>query len=131
MGRLLLIFILVPLVELALLVRLGMFIGFWPTIALVLVTGVVGAALARHEGLRVWLDIQRDLAEGRMPVSHLLDGLMILIGGVLLLTPGVLTDLMGILLLAPPTRRLFKRWLRRKLERMRTTGQVSFFTLIR
>lgn len=130
-AKLLLLFIGIPLVELALLVRLGTVIGFWPTIGLVVATGIVGAALARGQGLRVWIRIQEELRDGRMPMGRLLDGLLILIGGVVLLTPGLLTDLFGFALLIPWTRAAFKRMLRRKLERMRRTGQVSFTTLIR
>ncbi|MEJ2215433.1 MAG: membrane protein FxsA [Gemmatimonadota bacterium] len=129
--RLFLLFVGLPLVELALLVQIGRWLGLLPTLALVLVTGTVGAALARRQGFRVWLDIQHELREGRMPVASMLDGLMILIGGVLLLTPGLLTDLAGLSLLLPMTRRYYKIRLRRRLERMMQSGQVTMFTLIR
>lgn len=130
-ARLLFLFIAVPLIELALLVRLGTLIGFWPTIGIVIVTGVLGAALARAQGLRVWIGIQDDLRQGRMPVRGLMDGLLVLVGGVVLLTPGVLTDLAGIALLLPPTRALARRALRRKLDRMRRDGHAEFTMLIR
>jgi UPF0716 protein FxsA len=129
--RLFLLFVGLPLVELGLLVEIGRWLGLLPTLALVLTTGAVGAALARRQGVRVWLDIQRELREGRMPVGGMLDGFMILIGGVLLLTPGLLTDLMGLSLLLPATRRFYKDRLRRRLERMMQSGQVTMFTLIR
>ncbi len=129
--RLFLLFVGLPLVELGLLVELGRWIGLLPTLALVLTTGALGAGLARRQGFRVWLDIQHELRDGRMPVGGMLDGFMILIGGVLLLTPGLITDLLGLSLLLPATRRFYKDRLRRRLERMMQTGQVTMFTLIR
>lgn len=131
LARLLLLFIVVPLIELALLVRLGTLIGFWPTIAIVVATGAIGAALARRQGLKVWTGIRDELRQGRMPMRGLVDGLLVLVGGVLLLTPGVLTDLTGIALLLPWTRAFARRLLRRKLERMRDSGQIHFTMLIR
>lgn len=124
-GRLLLLFIGIPLLELAILVWLGSHIGFWPTMAIVLVTGILGALLARLEGLRVVLQIRAELLGGRMPVGQLLDGLMVLIGGVVLLTPGLLTDLLGFSLLIPWTRSKFKRFVRRRFERMRQARQIN------
>ncbi|MEJ2678347.1 MAG: membrane protein FxsA [Gemmatimonadota bacterium] len=129
--RLFLLFVGLPLVELGLLVEMGRWIGLLPTLALVFTTGAVGAALARHEGFHVWIDIQHELQQGRMPVANMLDGFMILIGGVLLLTPGLITDLLGLSLLLPVTRRFYKNRLRRRLERMMQSGQVTMFTLIR
>lgn len=130
-ARLLVLFVAVPLVEMALLVRLGTWIGFWPTVGLVLATGAAGAALARQQGMRVIRRIQAEMAVGQMPAAHLLDGLLILIGGVLLLTPGVLTDLTGLLLLAPFSRKRLKAALRGRLERMIRSGRVNITTIVR
>lgn len=130
-SRLLVLFIIVPLIELALLIELGGIVGVWPTIALVLGTGAVGAALARSQGARVLREIRAELAMGRMPAARMLDGLMILIGGILLLTPGVLSDLLGIALLFPPSRVAFKQILRIRLERMIRTGRASFTVVVR
>lgn len=105
MLRLLLLFTTVPLVELALLLWIGARIGVLPTVALILVTGVVGASLARLQGLATWRRFQAALAAGRLPGSELLEGLLILVAGALLLTPGILTDAAGFLLLVPPARR--------------------------
>lgn len=105
MLRLLLLFTTVPLVELALLLWIGARIGVGPTIALILVTGVAGASLARLQGLATWRRFQAALAAGRLPGAELLEGLLILVAGALLLTPGVLTDAVGFLLLVPPARR--------------------------
>ncbi len=131
LGRLFLFFVAVPLIELAILVQLGTVIGVWPTIGLVLVTGGLGAWLARTQGAHILGEIQADLSAGRMPAGHMLDGLMILIGGVALLAPGLLGDVFGVVLLLPPTRAWFKRVLRRRMERMIQTGQVNFTMMIR
>jgi UPF0716 protein FxsA len=103
--RLILFFILVPIAELALLIQLGRWIGLWPTLGLIVVTGILGAALASREGLRAWHGFQLDLSEGRIPGRPILDGLSIFAGGALLLTPGLMTDLLGFTLLWRPTRR--------------------------
>jgi UPF0716 protein FxsA len=129
-GRLLLLFVLVPLLELAILVRLGGWLGFWPTMALVIVTGAAGAALARHQGTQVVRRIRTELQWGRVPAAHLLDGLLVLVGGLLLLTPGLLTDLVGLSLLVPMSRRGLKGVVTRKLERMVRKG-TPFTVIVR
>jgi UPF0716 protein FxsA len=109
--NLLILFTVVPLIELALLIKLGEVIHFWPTIGLILLTGVIGAALARYEGLRTVRQIQDELNQGRMPGKQLVDALMILVAGALLVTPGILTDGVGFSLLLPPVRALLRKWL--------------------
>ena len=106
--RLLFLFTLVPLIELFLLVKLGDVIGFWPTVALVVATGTMGAILTRQEGLRVLRQAQTDFQQGRVPTERLLDGLLILIAGAVLLTPGLITDALGFFLLVPPGRRMIR-----------------------
>ena len=108
-GWLLLLFVSLPLIELALLLRVSQAIELGPTIALVLVTGVLGAALARREGFRTWMRVQADLAAGRMPTSEIVDALLILVAGVVLVTPGLITDAIGFALLIPPVRNALKR----------------------
>lgn len=117
MLRLLLLFIGLPALELALLIEIGRRIGTLETLALIVVTGVVGAALARRQGLRVWSEFQTRVARGEMPADSLVDGLLILIASALLVTPGVLTDGFGFLCLVPAFRNLVKRELVRRLER--------------
>jgi UPF0716 protein FxsA len=129
--RLLALFILVPLVDLAILIRVGQMIGLWPTIALVVATGTAGAFLARSQGTRVLRGIRTEMSVGQVPSSRLLDGLLVLVGGVLLLTPGLLTDLVGFLLLLPPSRERLKRGLRRRAERMILSGATSFLVVRR
>ena len=126
LGRLIFIFVAVPLLELAILLQIGQWIGLLPTVALVVTTGVAGAALARQQGIRAFLAVQREMASGRLPGRSLLDGLAILVGGALLLTPGVLTDVIGFGLLVPVSRRWLQRLARRGLERRIREGSVEF-----
>lgn len=114
--RLLLLFTIVPLVELTLLIWLAQKTTIGWTLGLVVATGVLGAALARHEGLRCWRRVGEEMDAGRLPGDALLDGLMILLAGALLVTPGVLTDLVGFALLVPMFRRILKRRLKSRLQ---------------
>jgi UPF0716 protein FxsA len=115
--RLFFLFIVVPLVELALLLQLAKWTSVGFTLVLVLITGAVGIALARAQGFRTYWQIQRELAEGRMPTKSLLDAAMILVAGAVLLTPGILTDLFGLSLLLPFMRKFYRAWLVRWFKR--------------
>ena len=126
LSRLIFLFVAIPLVELAILLQVAQLVGPLPTVALVVATGIAGAALARHQGLRALVAVQREMASGRLPGRSLLDGLSILVGGAFLLTPGILTDLAGFSLLAPPSRRWIQQALQRRLERRMTQGTVEF-----
>ena len=125
LGRLALLFVIVPIVELMLLIQLGQIVGLAPTLLLVVATGVTGAWLARAEGMRAFFRFQRELASGRLPGQALLDGLSMLVGGAFLLTPGVLTDVFGFSLLFPVTRRWIQRRVRASLERRIRDGRVQ------
>jgi len=114
--RLLLLFTVVPLIELFLLVKLGTVIGIAPTILIVIFTGVLGAWLARWQGLGVLRRVSEDLAAGRLPADALIDGLLILIAGAVLLTPGLLTDALGFVLLVPQGRTVVRRAVAARLE---------------
>lgn len=118
------LFVLVPLIELALLIRVGQWIGLGPTLAIVVTTGILGAWLARREGIRALTAVQVELAGGKLPGQSLMDGAAVLMGGALLLTPGILTDLTGFLLLVPTTRGLVFRWVRGRMERGIRTGNL-------
>jgi UPF0716 protein FxsA len=122
--RLFLLFTLVPIAELAILIRLGGLFGFWPTLALVLGTGAAGAWLARREGLRSWLAVQGELATGRIPTTELVHSLVILVAGIVLITPGILTDIAGIALLFRPVRSRLIRSLRSRFERQIEQGSI-------
>ena len=117
MGRLLLLFVALPAIELTLLIEIGTRFGTLHTLALIVITGVVGASLARGQGLQLVRQIQREVAEGRLPAGSLLDGVMILIAGALLITPGILTDSFGFLCLVPAFRNAAKRMLLKRLEK--------------
>jgi len=130
-ARLLILFTVVPLVELALLIKLGNVIGLWPTIFIVIATGVLGAALARSQGTQVVSAIRAEVAEGRPPTESLINGLLVLVGGVVLLTPGLLTDLLGFSLLIPFTRDWFKKKLQSRLKKYAERSSGSATIIIR
>jgi UPF0716 protein FxsA len=125
MGRLLLLFIVLPAVELALLIEIGRRIGTLETIGLIVVTGVVGAAMARSQGLRVVSRLREEISAGQMPADSLLDGVMILMASALLVTPGVLTDAFGFLCLVPGFRSLLKRSIVRRIQRAIEDGRLQ------
>lgn len=130
-ARLIILFTVVPLVELALLIKLGNVIGLWPTIFIVIGTGVLGAALARSQGTQVISAIRAEVAEGRPPTEGLINGLLVLVGGVVLLTPGLLTDLLGFSLLIPSTRNWFKKKLQSRLRKYAERSSGSATIIIR
>lgn len=115
-GYLILLFTIVPITEIALLMRVGRYIGIGYTIGIVILTGIVGAYLAKLEGLMTLRRIQEEMNHGKMPADRLFDGFLILCSGILLLTPGFITDLIGFMGLFPFTRNLFKQWLKRKIR---------------
>lgn len=122
MLRLFLLIVLLPLAELWLLIEIGRAVGSGPTILLVLGTGLLGAVLVRSQGFYILSQIRADLGQGIIPGEKLFDGLCVLAGGLFLLTPGLITDLGGLLLLIPYTRRWFKALLRRFLRRLINQG---------
>ena len=119
-----LIFVVTPLVELAILIYLGTLIGALNTILIVVITGLLGAFLARRQGLATLSRIRNSVEQGVLPSGDLFQAVLILIGGLLLLTPGLITDLVGFALLIPLTRNVVTRWFRnfiqRKIERKET-----------
>ena len=123
--KLLLLFIVVPLIELALLLWLAEFKGWQLTLGLVIVTGIVGSVLARTQGWRTWRRIQQELSQGQMPGASLIDAAMIFVAGALLLTPGVLTDLFGFSLLLPGCRRFYRRRILAYFKSRFTVQQVG------
>jgi UPF0716 protein FxsA len=127
-GRLFLLFTVVPLVELYLLIAIGRALGPGPTIALVLLTGAVGAWFARLEGARVVRRWQEAMARQQLPKDGVIDGFLIFIGGVMLITPGILTDIAGLSMVMPPTRRVIARAVRRWFEGQIATGRVQVYT---
>lgn len=105
------LFVAVPLIEIALFIQIGGLIGLWPTLAVVLLSAVVGTSLMRSQGAKAWTEVQRSFSEMRDPTRPMAHGLMIVIAGMLLLTPGFFTDTIGLLLLIPPVRDAVMGWL--------------------
>jgi UPF0716 protein FxsA len=124
MIYLLTLFVGLPLVELALLIKLGTVIGTVKTILVVVATGVLGAALARSQGFLILSRIQEELEEGRLPAEELVNGACVLAGGLLLLTPGLITDTAGFALLFPPAREMIKAWARRYIQAKLDRGEI-------
>ncbi len=122
------LFTLVPLVELYLLIRLGTYVGAVDTIAIVIGTGVAGGLLAKSQGLAVLDRMRAELNQGRLPAESLFDGLLILIAGAMLVTPGLLTDGLGLLLLIPWSRQGIKSWLKRKMQEKISEGEIHIST---
>ena len=128
LGYLILLFTLIPLIELAILIKIGQHMGVAYTIGIVLLTGVAGAYLAKMQGLITLRRIQEDINQGIMPADKLFDGVLILCSGILLLTPGLLTDIIGFMGLIPLTRNLLKRWIKAKVEDIISRGKVITVT---
>jgi len=114
--KLFLAFTMIPIIELYLLIKIGSAFGALTSISLVIITGFLGAFLARIQGLQTLFRIQESLREGKVPSGELLDALLIGVAGIVLLTPGFLTDTVGFILLVPIGREKIKSWLRRKFE---------------
>lgn len=113
MALLVVLFIAVPILELYVIIQVGQAIGVAPTLALLLADAVLGSLLVRHQGLSAWRRFNEAFAQRRFPGREIADGVLIVIGGTLLLTPGFVTDIFGLLLLIPPTRAIARRLLRR------------------
>lgn len=126
MLKLLLLFTVIPLVELALLIKLGSHIGVLDTILLIIFTGAAGAILVRAAGIQCLFTVRQQLQSGMFPADELCNGLLILIAGTLLITPGLLTDIAGFALLVPPVRSVIKTRLRAYLEKKTTTTHVVY-----
>ncbi len=123
--RLILLFTIIPLLELSLLLRIGNWLGAGPTLGLVLGTGFVGAWLARREGLRAWSAVQEQLARGQVPGRELLDAVLVLLAGVVLITPGILTDAVGFTLMTGPGRNWVANRIRKRLETSIDAAQIG------
>ncbi len=113
-------FIAVPFIELVILFEIANIIGSLETLLLILITGIVGGMLAKREGINAWIRFQREVRSGSVPAGRIFDGFLILIGGALLLTPGLITDAIGFSLLIPPSRKTIKKllakYIRKKIE---------------
>ncbi len=131
MLRLFFILTMIPFVELYLLVKFTERFDFGTTVLMIIGTGLLGAYLSKQQGAHAMMEIRRQMSQGQMPTEALFDGMMIFVAGILLVTPGVLTDLLGILLLVPPIRRIVRMILVAEFKRhtvmhVRTTFSSSF-----
>jgi UPF0716 protein FxsA len=116
---LLVLFVAVPIIEIAAILQVGSWLGFWPTVLLLVLDSIIGAVLLRSQGRAAWQRFNAAVARGRPPARETLDGVLVVFGGALLLTPGFVTDAVGILFLLPPTRAVVRRLLvRRFAQRM-------------
>lgn len=122
---LIVLFIGLPILELGILIKLHGIVGFAPTVLLVLLTGIAGAALVRRQGIAILFSIQREMAAGNLPAPQMIDGIMVLLAGALLITPGLITDTVGFALLIPTVRTLLRGWLRKKLEAKIRGGYIQ------
>lgn len=122
--RLFILFSVVPVIEIWLLIQVGKVIGGLPTVALLLAISATGALLARHQGIRAFITFRNEIRAHRVPTAPLIDGALIFVGAVLLVTPGFFTDFLGLFFLIPATRNLIKKYLRRRLERVFFRGTI-------
>jgi UPF0716 protein FxsA len=123
------IFILVPIAELYVIIKVGEAIGLLPTLALLIADALLGSMLLRQQGRAAWVRFNRALAENRLPHKEVFDGVLIIVGGALLLTPGFITDIFGLILLIPPTRALVRAAASRTVGRRMARGGVTFWTM--
>jgi UPF0716 protein FxsA len=119
-----LLIIIIPAAEIGFLLLSGQIIGVWPTVLLIIFTGVLGSYLAKKQGMATFYQLQRQMQTGQLPGEALLDGVCILIGGTLLLTPGFFSDILGFLLLFPATRIFFKKILNRWIQNRIRKGNM-------
>ncbi|MCD6385671.1 FxsA family protein [Candidatus Sumerlaeota bacterium] len=125
--KLILLFTLVPLIELALLIKLAQWTSLTTTLLLVIATGILGGILAKYEGIAVWRRLWLNLQQGIMPTDELIEGLLIFIAGALLITPGMLTDLTGFLILIPLTRTMLRNWIKQKIQRAINQNRINIY----
>jgi UPF0716 protein FxsA len=114
--KLFLAFTLIPVLEIYLLIKIGYLLGAFNTVIVVIVTALLGASLARHEGIRTMIRVRESVNRGELPAEEMLDAVLIFIAGIVLLTPGFITDLAGIAILIPNARSWLKRSMRRKFD---------------
>lgn len=123
---LLFIFIIVPIIEIAIFVWTGGFIGVWGVISLILLTGILGTIIVRYEGMQTMRRVQNTLQKGEVPTDEMLTGLLIIIGSILLITPGFFTDIVGFLIVFPLTRRPFILLLKKIIRNMIDKGTIIY-----
>lgn len=126
MGKIVLLLIITPIIDLYILIKASQTMGFWTTILLIILTGIAGFFLAKSEGKIILSKIKRELSQGSIPGEDILNGFCILIGGILLLTPGILTDIIGITMVLPGTRNLYLEYIRKRFTNIIKRGDRTF-----
>jgi UPF0716 protein FxsA len=129
MVFLVLLFIVLPIAEIYVIIKVGEAIGVIPTLVLLIADAVLGSMLWRHQGRAAWIRFNRALAENRLPHKEVFDGVLIIFGGALLVTPGFLTDILGLILLIPPTRAIVRAFASRSVRRRMARGDVTFWSI--
>jgi len=124
LNQLLIIFIILPILELTVLLRLDNAIGLFQTIILIFLTGIIGAWLVRQQGINILFRIKKEINNGNIPAKEMIDGVMLLIAGAVLITPGLITDTFGFLLLIPYTRNFIRKWIRNRIEKYVNSGYI-------
>lgn len=124
--KLFLAFALIPVAEIYVIIKVGNMLGAMNTVVLIILTAFLGATLARIQGLQTMMKVRQNLQQGIMPAQEMMDALLIFIAGLVLLTPGFITDIAGLLLLFPPTRYHFKTYLLKKLNQWLEQGTVTY-----
>jgi UPF0716 protein FxsA len=125
MFKLFILFLTVPVIEIYLLIKMGGLIGAIPTVLLLLGISFSGAWLVRHQGFGILRRIQSELAQGRIPAAEVMDGALVLVGGILLMTPGFFTDVLGLFFLVPASRTVIKQFIGLWLQRRMSTGVIT------
>lgn len=130
--RLILIISIFPIVELAVLIKLAQTINWVNTILIVIITGLLGALIAKHQGLSVLQKIQSELSQGNLPTDNIIDGFLVFIGGVFLIAPGLITDIIGLFIIIPYTRHIIRYFLKRKFKKkLNITNSTNFNIIIK
>jgi len=127
--KFLLVFVGISLLELVVILRVGQLVGVWYTVLLIILTALLGVLLAKYQGFLAIRQLQNSLACGQMPGEAILDGILILIGGVLLFLPGFITDMFGFLFLLPPSKKLLREYIKKLLRYYLATGQMRVINI--
>ena len=119
-----LLFLVLPVAELYVIVQVAGQIGFWNTLGIMILVAVLGSWLIRHEGMKTWMRFNQQIADGQIPTREIADGVCLILAGALMVTPGFLTDVVGLLLIFPPTRALLRGFIVRRAQRRHAEGRV-------
>jgi len=125
--KLFLLFTITPMVELFLLIKIGQIFGAMETVLMVIIMGLAGAALAKSQGMAVVRQFQEAIQKGEMPTEQIIDGLLVVVGGAMLVTPGVVTDVLGLALVAPPTRIYFRTFIKARITMSLQASEGAFY----